>query len=212
MEPADSADAKGELAKENLPRRDGHPVLTDFQCKLNRLHGDHKKLQSGRSEHGKLTKNPSKYEIQVRKLKQELAGIKKNKVTLAAKIKEGSRRYQEAENSWNRHIAQMLKAIWQQWNRIISLEAKNCTKKTVLKRRQVEMSTLRRQILTFSLNIFNANARRCSRLDGNMRGSIRTRASTRHISSRSSKKHGHAEKQDAFGDQDERREQAPSGG
>nr|XP_037283935.1 uncharacterized protein LOC119176679 [Rhipicephalus microplus] len=82
---------------EAAPRGDGHYSQTDIKCKLNHLQGKPKKMQSTRREHAKLTKNPSKYKIHFRQLKQEVAGMKKNKVTLAAKMKEESSRHEEAE-------------------------------------------------------------------------------------------------------------------
>ncbi|KAL3213790.1 hypothetical protein MRX96_035281 [Rhipicephalus microplus] len=51
-------------------KRKWHPVQIDFKCMLNHLQGEPKKVQSARIDHAKLTKNPSKYKIQVCKLKK----------------------------------------------------------------------------------------------------------------------------------------------
>lgn len=61
------------------------------------------------------------------------------------KMKEESRRHQEAEKRRQREVAQMRKENRQQENRIRSLEAQNRTKEMVLKRRHEEVAALRRQ-------------------------------------------------------------------
>ncbi|XP_077499875.1 kinesin-like protein 31E isoform X2 [Amblyomma americanum] len=119
-------------------------IKNDFERKLSHLQGELKKMQSAKREHAQLMKNQAEYERQVRKLKQEVADMKKNKVALVTKMKEESRRHQEAEKRRNRQMAQMLKESRQQENRIRSLEAQNRTKETVLKRRHEEMAALRR--------------------------------------------------------------------
>ncbi|KAL3252378.1 hypothetical protein MRX96_017695 [Rhipicephalus microplus] len=135
-------------------------IKTDFERKLNHLQGELKKMQSAKREHAKLMRNQSEYERQVRKLKQEVADMKKKQglcqlfsVALVTKMKEESRRHQETEKRRNRQIAQMLKESRQQENRIRSLEAQNRTKETVLKRRHEEMAALRRQARPMSQRV-----------------------------------------------------------
>lgn len=128
-------------------------IKTDFEHKLNQLQSEVKKLQEAKREHARLMKNQTEYERQVRKLKQEVADMKRNKVALVTKMKEESRRHQEAEKRRNQQIAKMIKESRQQENRIRSLEAQNRTKETVLKRRHEEMAALRRQARPLSQRV-----------------------------------------------------------
>ncbi|KAL3213792.1 hypothetical protein MRX96_035283 [Rhipicephalus microplus] len=105
-------------------------------------------MQSARREHAKLSNNHSEYETNFLIIKKEVTGIKKRKVALVTKMKEESRRHQEAEKQYKRQIAQMQEVSCQQGNSIRSLEAHNRTKARLLKRRHDEMATLRRQTLT----------------------------------------------------------------
>ncbi|XP_040068537.1 kinesin-like protein KIF21A isoform X2 [Ixodes scapularis] len=120
-------------------------IRGDFERRLGQLQGELKKMQAARREHAQLMKNQAEYERQVRKLKQEVADMKKTKVSLMTKMKEGSRCHQEAEKRRQREVAQMRKENRQQENRIRSLEAQNRTKEMVLKRRHEEVAALRRQ-------------------------------------------------------------------
>ncbi|XP_042144354.1 kinesin-like protein KIF21B [Ixodes scapularis] len=120
-------------------------IRGDFERRLGQLQGELKKMQAARREHAQLIKNQAEYERQVRKLKQEVADMKKTKVSLMTKMKEGSRCHQEAEKRRQREVAQMRKENRQQENRIRSLEAQNRTKEMVLKRRHEEVAALRRQ-------------------------------------------------------------------
>ncbi|XP_040068064.1 kinesin-like protein KIF21A isoform X3 [Ixodes scapularis] len=128
-------------------------IRGDFERRLGQLQGELKKMQAARREHAQLMKNQAEYERQVRKLKQEVADMKKTKVSLMTKMKEESRRHQEAEKRRQREVAQMRKENRQQENRIRSLEAQNRTKEMVLKRRHEEVAALRRQTRPMSSRV-----------------------------------------------------------
>ncbi|XP_037283955.2 kinesin-like protein KIF21A [Rhipicephalus microplus] len=128
-------------------------IKTDIECKLNDLQGQLKKMQSAEHEHAKLMKNQSEYELQVRKLKEEVAKMEKNKVALARKMKRESRRNREAEKQGNQQTAQMLKESRQQGNRTSSLGVQNHNKETVLKRFPEDMAALRKQAPSLSERI-----------------------------------------------------------
>lgn len=55
-------------------------IRGDFERRLGQLQGELKKMQAARREHAQLMKNQAEYERQVRKLKQEVADMKKTKV------------------------------------------------------------------------------------------------------------------------------------
>uniref|UniRef100_V5IJV2 Putative kinesin-like protein kif21a n=1 Tax=Ixodes ricinus TaxID=34613 RepID=V5IJV2_IXORI len=128
-------------------------IRGDFERRLGQLQGELKKMQAARREHAQLMKNQAEYERQVRKLKQDVADMKKTKVSLMTKMKEESRRHQEAEKRRQREVAQMRKENRQQENRIRSLEAQNRTKEMVLKRRHEEVAALRRQARPMSSRV-----------------------------------------------------------
>ncbi|CAN8028783.1 unnamed protein product, partial [Ixodes persulcatus] len=134
-------------------------IRGDFERRLGQLQGELKKMQAARREHAQLMKNQAEYERQVRKLKQDVADMKKTKVSLMTKMKEESRRHQEVEKRRQREVAHMRKENRQQENRIRSLEAQNRTKEMVLKRRHEEVAALRRQARPMS-----------SRVAGRLRG------------------------------------------
>ncbi|KAL3213779.1 hypothetical protein MRX96_035272 [Rhipicephalus microplus] len=95
---------------------------------------------------------PSSRKTRRSTLKQQVVGMKKNKVTSAAKIEAERICHQETEK-----IAQMLKASCQQGKHIRCLEIQNRTKKMYLKQHHEEMATLRRQIFSASRTIFKAS-------------------------------------------------------
>ncbi|KAH6945167.1 hypothetical protein HPB50_007466 [Hyalomma asiaticum] len=64
-------------------------------------------------------------------------------MALVIKMKEESRRHQEAKKQRNQQMAETIKQSCQSENRICSLEAQNRTKDSVLKRRHEEMAALR---------------------------------------------------------------------
>ncbi|KAL3213784.1 hypothetical protein MRX96_035276 [Rhipicephalus microplus] len=124
---------------EAVPLRDNHPELTYIKCKLNQLQGEPKNMQSGRSEHPKHMKNPRKYDIQVRKLKQDVAVMKKRKVALVTKLQGESRRHLEAEKLCKRKIAKMIKLACRQRTISAPLRNKTANKEMVLKWRHEKM-------------------------------------------------------------------------
>ncbi|KAL3213787.1 hypothetical protein MRX96_035279 [Rhipicephalus microplus] len=112
--------------------------------------------------------------------------MQKSKMPLVTKMKEESRRHQEAEKRYKRQLAQMLKASCQQGNRFRFLQAQKHTKKTVLKRRHEEMAIMIGQ--TASRTFFKASPRRCSQPDMSTPSSRRTPASIKYRSASSNKK------------------------
>jgi len=103
-----------------------------------------KSLQSAKKEHAKLLKDQSQYENQVRTLKYEVNDMKRTKVKLMNKIKEETTRHHEAEMKKAKEIAQLRKESRRAEIRMRNLESKSRIRDAVLKRKQEEVTALRR--------------------------------------------------------------------
>ena len=64
-------------------------VKKDYEDKLDKLQGEVKKLQAAKKEHAKLLKSQGQYEKQLTKLKSDVLDMKRAKVKLVQKMKEG---------------------------------------------------------------------------------------------------------------------------
>jgi len=103
-----------------------------------------KSLQSAKKEHAKLLRDQSQYENQVRTLKYEVNDMKRTKVKLMNKIKEETTRHHEAEMKKAKEIAQLRKESRRAEIRMRNLESKSRVRDAVLKRKQEEVTALRR--------------------------------------------------------------------
>lgn len=103
-----------------------------------------KSLQSAKKEHAKLLRDQSQYENQVRTLKYEVNDMKRTKVKLMNKIKEETSRHHEAEMKKVKEIAQLRKESRKTEIRMRNLESKSRVRDAVLKRKQEEVTALRR--------------------------------------------------------------------
>lgn len=127
-----SKDDKVKKVKDEYTRK-----LTDMQKELNRL-------QSAQKEHTRLLRTQNNKENQLQSFKNELAEMKHTKVKLMKKMKEESQRHKESEMRKKREIAQLLKESRKNENTIKNMEAKRRLKDKVLKRKQEEVSLLRK--------------------------------------------------------------------
>lgn len=103
-----------------------------------------KSLQSAKKEHAKLLRDQSQYENQVRTLKYEVNDMKRNKVKLMNKIKEEAIRHHEVEMKKAKEIAQLKKESRKAEIRMKNLESKSRARDVILKRKQEEVTALRR--------------------------------------------------------------------
>lgn len=119
-----------------------------------------KSLQSAKKEHAKLLKDQSQYENQVRTLKYEVNDMKRTKVKLMNKIKEETTRHHEAEMKKAKEIAQLRKESRRAEIRMRNLESKSRVRDAVLKRKQEEVTALRRAARKVNNNRTSALANR----------------------------------------------------
>lgn len=109
-----------------------------------------KSLQSAKKEHAKLLRDQSQYENQVRTLKYEVNDMKRNKVKLMNKIKEEAIRHHEVEMKKAKEIAQLKKESRKAEIRMKNLESKSRARDVILKRKQEEVTALRRAAKTIN--------------------------------------------------------------
>ncbi|XP_015188090.1 PREDICTED: kinesin-like protein KIF21B isoform X4 [Polistes dominula] len=117
----------------------------EYEKKISAMQKEMRLLQSAKKEHARLLKNQSQNETRLRGLRNELAEMKRAKVKLLNKMREEAQRHKENELKRNREIAQLRKESRRNANMIRSLEADKRMKEVVLRRKQEEVSALRKR-------------------------------------------------------------------
>lgn len=118
-------------------------VRDDYDKRIKTLLVDLKKLQDAKKEHAIAMKNQAKYEQQVRKLRNEVSDMKKQKVNVMNKMKEEASRHRVTELQSNKKIAQLTKQERLKDVRIKNLEVENSRIKQTLKRKDAEVKALK---------------------------------------------------------------------
>lgn len=118
-------------------------VHDDYDKKIKALQGDLRKLQDAKKEHAIAMKNQAKYEQQVRKLRNEVGDMKRQKVNVMNKMKEEASRHRVSELQSTKRIAQLTKQERLKDVRIKNLEVENSRIKQNLKRRDAEVKALK---------------------------------------------------------------------
>ncbi|KAF5294861.1 hypothetical protein FQA39_LY00345 [Lamprigera yunnana] len=119
-------------------------VKDEYTKKLSDMQKELKRLQTAQKEHTRLLKSQNDKENQLQCFKNELADMKKAKVKLINKMKEESQRHKASEMRRIREIAQLKKESRKNANMIKTMEAERRIKDQVLKRKQEEVSLLRK--------------------------------------------------------------------
>ncbi|KAF7997081.1 hypothetical protein HCN44_005358 [Aphidius gifuensis] len=117
----------------------------EYEKKISSMQKEMRLLQSAKKEHARLLKNQSQSENRLRGLRNELSEMKRAKVKLLNKMKEESKRHKENELRRNREIAQLRKESRKNANMIRTLEADKKIKEVVLRRKQEEVTALRKR-------------------------------------------------------------------
>ncbi|XP_044257400.1 kinesin-like protein KIF21A [Tribolium madens] len=119
-------------------------IKDEYTKKLSDMQKELKKLQAAQKEHARLLRNQSQHENQLKSYKNELLEMKRTKVKLINKMKEESQKHKESELRRMREIAQLRKETRKNANMIKTMEAERRLKDKVLKRKQEEVSVLRK--------------------------------------------------------------------
>ncbi|XP_076656956.1 kinesin-like protein 31E isoform X2 [Halictus rubicundus] len=117
----------------------------EYEKKLTAMQKEVRLLQSAKKEHARLLKSQSQNENRLRGLRNELAEMKRAKVKLLNKMREEAQRHKENELRRNREIAQLRKETRKNANMIRTLEADKRMKEVVLRRKQEEVTALRKR-------------------------------------------------------------------
>lgn len=119
-------------------------IKEEYQRKLAEMQKELKRLQTAQKEHTRLLRSQSQHESQLIAYKNELQEMKRAKVRLINKMKEETHRHKQTELQRVREIAQLKKESRKNANMIKTMEAERRIKDQVLKRKQEEVSVLRK--------------------------------------------------------------------
>lgn len=119
-------------------------IKDEYQRKLTDMQKELKRLQAAQKEHARLLRSQSQHETQLMAFKNELQEMKRAKVRLINKMKEETQRHKQTELQRIREIAQLKKESRKNANMIKTMEAERRIKDQVLKRKQEEVSVLRK--------------------------------------------------------------------
>lgn len=126
------------------PNDKAKKIKEEYQRKLAEMQKELKRLQTAQKEHTRLLRSQSQHESQLMSFKNELQEMKRAKVRLINKMKEESQRHKQTELQRVREIAQLKKESRKNANMIKTMEAERRIKDQVLKRKQEEVSVLRK--------------------------------------------------------------------
>ncbi|MEQ2296821.1 Kinesin-like protein kif21a [Ameca splendens] len=125
-------------------------IKTEYERKLSSMNKELQKLQSAQKEHARLLKNQSQYEKQLKKLQQDVTEMKKTKVALMRQMKEQQERSRASECRRNREIASLKKDQRRAELQVRTLEAQKRQQELILRRKNEEVTALRRQVRPMS--------------------------------------------------------------
>ncbi|XP_057334879.1 kinesin-like protein KIF21A isoform X2 [Microplitis mediator] len=117
----------------------------EYEKKLTSMQKEMRILQSAKKEHARLLKNQSQSQMRLKSLHKELQDMKHAKVELLRKMRLESQRHKDNELRRNREIAQLRKESRRNANMIRTLEADKRMKEVVLRRKQEEVTALRKR-------------------------------------------------------------------
>ncbi|XP_044588252.1 kinesin-like protein KIF21A isoform X6 [Cotesia glomerata] len=117
----------------------------EYEKKLTSLQKEMRILQSAKKEHARLLKNQTQSQMRLKSLHKELQDMKHAKVELLRKMRLESQRHKDSELRRNREIAQLRKESRKNANMIRTLEADKRMKEVVLRRKQEEVTALRKR-------------------------------------------------------------------
>ncbi|XP_014212531.1 kinesin-like protein KIF21A isoform X2 [Copidosoma floridanum] len=142
----------------SAPTEKAKKLRDEYEKKLSAMQKEVKMLQSAKKEHARLLKSQTQNENRLRGLRNELAEMKRAKVKLLNKMREEAQRHKENELKRNREIAQLRKESRKNANMIRTLEADKRMKEVVLRRKQEEVTALRKRDRGLSLKVAGRTA------------------------------------------------------
>ncbi|XP_071188986.1 kinesin-like protein KIF21A isoform X1 [Salvelinus alpinus] len=138
--------ARSQSSVETCTEEKAKKVKLEYEKKLSSMNKEMQKLQSAQKEHARLLKNQSQYEKQLKKLNQDVAEMKKTKVGLMRQMKEVQEKNRASECRRNREIATLKKDQRKHELQLRQLEAQKRQQDLILRRKNEEVTALRRQV------------------------------------------------------------------
>ncbi|XP_045488481.1 kinesin-like protein KIF21A isoform X2 [Pieris rapae] len=119
-------------------------VKEEYERRVSSMSRELRRLQAAQREHARLQKSQQHTAHQIHTLRNELQNLKRDKVKLVQRMRMESKRHAQAEAARAKEVAQLRKESRKNANLIRNLEAETKLKEQVLKRKQEEVSLLRR--------------------------------------------------------------------
>ncbi|XP_013183944.2 kinesin-like protein KIF21A isoform X1 [Amyelois transitella] len=119
-------------------------VKDEYERRVSSMSRELKRLQAAQREHTRLQRSQQQTMQQLQTLRSELQNMKRDKVKLVQKMRTEAKRHAQAEAARAKEVAQLRKESRKNANIIRSLEAETRLKEQVLRRKQEEVSLLRR--------------------------------------------------------------------
>ncbi|CAK1540289.1 unnamed protein product [Leptosia nina] len=119
-------------------------VKEEYERRVTHMSRELRRLQTAQREHARLQRSQQHTAQQIHSLNNELQNMKRDKVKLVQRMRLESKRHAQAEAARAKEVAQLRKESRKNANLIRSLEAETKLKEQVLKRKQEEVSLLRR--------------------------------------------------------------------
>ncbi|CAH0592830.1 unnamed protein product [Chrysodeixis includens] len=119
-------------------------VKEEYERRVAGMSRELKRLQAAQREHTRLQRSQQQTAQQISTLRTELQHMKRDKVKLVQRMREEAKRHAQAEAVRAKEVAQLRKESRKNANLIRSLEAETKMKEAVLRRKQEEVSLLRR--------------------------------------------------------------------
>nr|XP_049692425.1 kinesin-like protein KIF21A isoform X2 [Helicoverpa armigera] len=119
-------------------------VKEEYERRVAGMSRELKRLQAAQREHTRLQRSQQQTQQQISTLRSELQNMKRDKVKLVQRMREEAKRHAQAEAQRAKEVAQLRKESRKNANLIRSLEAETKMKEAVLRRKQEEVSLLRR--------------------------------------------------------------------
>ncbi|XP_015253401.1 PREDICTED: kinesin-like protein KIF21A isoform X2 [Cyprinodon variegatus] len=147
-------------------------IKAEYERKLSSMNKELQKLQSAQKEHARLLKNQTQYEKQLKKLQQDVNEMKKTKVALMRQMKEQQERSRATECRRNREIATLKKDQRRAELQVRQLEAQKRQQELILRRKNEEVTALRRQVRPVSGKVSRKLSSPESALEASSRGNL----------------------------------------
>ncbi|XP_050669615.1 kinesin-like protein KIF21A isoform X2 [Leptidea sinapis] len=119
-------------------------VKDEYERRVSSMSRELRRLQAAQREHARLQRSQQQTAQQIHWLRGELTSLKRDKVKLVQRMRTESKRHAQAEAARAKEVAQLRKESRKNANIIRTLEAETKLKEQVLKRKQEEVSLLRR--------------------------------------------------------------------